>query len=261
MLLHRPLEDFRQALHLGFGQGVARAHAVTEEQVFDQVGGEVHRLTIGVAHKGQRADAPVHPTGVGINQVGATQLPLRVVDTQAVVIQDLCRQRIVGAGLEPLLVGIVDEVAVGDLLAEELVVVEEVAVEPLDKLAQRRAQRRFLGGALAVGKAHGRGRIADMQGPHMGDDIAPGGDLDLHPQFFEDGAHVGDGLLQRQVLALDKGAVRVIRRHHQQRLGVLVQVVHFLDLEFRPGLDHLLHGAAVDGAQNALPVLVGNILR
>ena len=53
VFLHCPLEDFRQALHLGFGQGVARAHAVTEEQVFDQVGGEVHRLAIGVAHKGQ----------------------------------------------------------------------------------------------------------------------------------------------------------------------------------------------------------------
>ena len=95
----------------------------------------------------------------------------------------------------------------------------------------------------------------------MGHDIAPGGDLDLHAQVFEDGAHVGDGLLQRQILALDKGAVFLVRLHHQQRLGILVQVVHFLDLELRPGLDHLLHCAAINGAQNPLAVLVGNILR
>ena len=95
----------------------------------------------------------------------------------------------------------------------------------------------------------------------MGHDVAPGGDLDLHAQLREDRGHVGDGLLQRQVLAFDKGAVGLVRLHHQQGLGVFGEAVHLFDLEVRPGLDHLLHRAAVDGAQNSLPVLVGNIFR
>ncbi len=52
--LDRPLEDLRQALHLGFGQGVAGAHAVAQVQVFDQVGREIHHLAVRLAHKRQR---------------------------------------------------------------------------------------------------------------------------------------------------------------------------------------------------------------
>ena len=44
--LDRPLENLRQALHLGFGQGVTGTHAIAQEQVFDQVGGEVHHFAI-----------------------------------------------------------------------------------------------------------------------------------------------------------------------------------------------------------------------
>ena len=153
------------------------------------------------------------------------------------------------------------EGAVGNLLAEVLVVVEEVAAQPLDELAQRRAQRALLGGALAVGEAHRRGGVANVQRPDVRHDVAPGGDLDLHAQVLEDPGHGCDGFLQGPVLALNVGALLAVHAGHQQRLGVFVQVLHRLDLELRPGLHHLLHRAAVDGAQNALAVLVGDVLR
>jgi len=68
-----------------------------------------------------------------------------------------------GAGLKPFLVRVMDEVAVADVLAKILIVVEKVATQPFNKFTQRRAQRRFLGGTLAVGKAHRRCRITNMQ--------------------------------------------------------------------------------------------------
>jgi hypothetical protein len=75
-----------------------------------------------------------------------------------------------------------------------------VVAEALDVLAQRRGQRAFLGRALAVGEAHRRMRVADMQRPHVGHDIAPRGDFDLDAQVGQR-RHIGDGLLQRQILA------------------------------------------------------------
>ena len=95
---------------------------------------------------------------------------------------------------------------VGDVFSPELIVIEKVAVQPLDELAQGRRQRAFLGGALAIGETHRRVRIADMQRPHIGHDIAPRGDFDLHAQAGENARHVGNGLLQRQVLADNVGA-------------------------------------------------------
>ncbi len=174
------------------------------------------------------------------------------------LIEDLGRQRIARAGFEPLLVRVVHERRVGQVLAPELIVVEEVAVQPLDELAQRRGQRGLLGRALAVGEAHRRLGVAHMQRPHVGHDVAPRGDLDLHPQPGEDARHVGDGLLQRQVLAGDIGAG--VRHRHQQALGIGIEVVDHFDHELGAGLHHLLHRAAVDGAQDALAVLLGNVL-
>jgi hypothetical protein len=74
------------------------------------------------------------------------------------------------------------EGGVGEFLAPELVVVEVVAVDALDELAQRRGQRAFLARSLAIGEAHRRVRIADVQRPHIGNEIAPRGDLDLDAQ-------------------------------------------------------------------------------
>jgi hypothetical protein len=90
---------------------------------------------------------------------------------------------------------------IGDVFAPELVVVEMIAIEALDIFAQRRGQCAFLGRALAIGKAHRRMRIADMQRPHIGHQIAPRGDFDLDAQARQHPRHIGDGLLQRQILA------------------------------------------------------------
>ena len=259
LALHRALEDFRQALHLRLGQRVAGAHAVAEEQVLDQVGREIHHLTVRLAHKRQRADAALHIAGVGVVQMRAQQLAIGVVNLQAVVIENLGRQRIVATGLEPALVRVMHERRVGELLTPVLVVVEEVEIQALDELAQRRRQGTFLGGALAVGEAHRRVRIAQVQRPDIGHDIAPRGDFDLHAQVGQHARQVGDGLLQRQVLAGNVGTRFGVRAGQQQRLGIGVQVLHLLDHELRPGLHHLLHRAPLDGTQNALAVLFGDI--
>ena len=86
--LDRALEDFRQALHLRFGEGVAGAHAVAEVEVFDQVGREVHHFIVRLAHKRQRADATLGVAGVGVVQVRATQLAVAVVNLQGVFVED-----------------------------------------------------------------------------------------------------------------------------------------------------------------------------
>ena len=68
--------------------------------------------------------------------MGAEQFSLGVVDIEAVVVQQAVRYFAIGAGLEPFFIGVVDELAVGDFLAEILVVIEEVAVHALNELAQ-----------------------------------------------------------------------------------------------------------------------------
>ncbi len=213
-----------------------------------------------MAHKGQRNDAPVFTARVGIDQVRATQLAFWVVNRQAVLVENAFRQLVIRPRLEPLLIGVVHEFAVRDLFTQELIVVEEVAAQTLDELAQRRTERALFGRAFAVGKAHGRSRIADMQRPHVGHDIAPGGNLNLHAEVGQNTAHVGNGLLQRQVFAFDVGAAP-LRRAHQQRLGVLIDVLDHFDLELGAGLNDLLHCTAVDGAQDAFAILFRDIFR
>jgi hypothetical protein len=84
----------------------------------------------------------------------------------------------------------------------------------------------------------------------------------LMPRPGQHARHVGDGLLQRQILAGDAGArLGESGVQRQQGLRIGVEVFHLLDDELRPGLHHLLHRAAVDGTQDALAVLVGNIRR
>ena len=112
----------------------------------------------------------------------ATQLAIGVVNFQAVFIEDSNRQRIFAAGLEPALIRVMDEGRVGNLFPPELVVVEMIAIQSLDIFAQRRRQGAFLGRSLAVGKTHRRVRIADMQRPHIGDQIAPRSDFNLDAQ-------------------------------------------------------------------------------
>ena len=67
----------------------------------------------------------------------ATQLALGVINRQTVLVENLRRQRVFAARLKPTFVRIMHERGMGDVLAPELIVIEEVAVKALDKLAQR----------------------------------------------------------------------------------------------------------------------------
>lgn len=98
-----------------------------------------------------------------------------------------------------------------------------------------------------------------MQRPDVGHDVAPRSDFDLHAEVGKDLRHVGDGLFQRQVLAGNVSARLGIGLRHQQGLGIGVEVVDFFDDELGAGLHHFLHGAAVDGTQDALAILVRDI--
>ncbi|MNQ43426.1 hypothetical protein D3C85_571550 [compost metagenome] len=259
--LDGPLKNFRQTLHLRFDQRIAGAHAIADVQVFDQVRREIHDLAIGVPHIRQRADAALGIAGVCVDQVRAAQFAIGIVDVQAILIENLFRQRILAAWLEPALVRVVDKRRVGDVFAPELIVVEKIAIEALDELAQRRRQRAFLGRALAVGETHGRMRIADMQRPDIRDDVAPRGDFNLDAQACQQARHIGNRLFQRQVLADDIGARARGRIQGQQGLGIGVQVLHFFDHELGTRLHHFFHRATVDRAQDALAVLGRDIGR
>ena len=191
-------------------------------------------------------------------QVRGAQFAFRVVELAAVAVEDLPGQRVLGPRLEPAFVRMVDEGGVADGLAPVLVVVEEVAVEALDEFAQRRGQGRFLGRALAIGEAQRRLHIAQVQRPDVGHDVAPGGDLHLHAQLGEDAGELGDGLFQRPVLAGNVGLAGAIAGQ-QQGLGIGVEAFHRLDDEVWTGLHRLLHRAAIDGSEDALAVLVGQV--
>ena len=104
-------------------------------------------------------------------------------------------------------------------------------------------------------------RVADVQRPHIGHQVAPGRDLDLDAQFGQDRRHVGDGLLQRQVLARDKGLLLRIGLNRKQGLRVGVQVVHRFNDESGARLNRLFDRATIDGPQDALAVLVGHVGR
>ncbi len=98
-----------------------------------------------------------------------------------------------------------------------------------------------------------------MQRPHIGNDIAPRRDFNLDAQAGQHTRHIGDGLLQRQIFADNIGAGVGRRIQRQQGLRVGIQVLDFFNHELRPGLHHFFHGAAVNGTQNTLAVLVGDI--
>ena len=261
LALDRPFENFREALHLRFSQRVAGAHAVAEEEVVNQVGREVHDFAVRAAHVGQCADAALDVTGIGIDQMRGAQLAIGVVDRQAVVVEQSRRQRILAPRFEPALIRVMYEIGVGDVLAPELVVVEMIATGALDEFTQGRGEGAFLGRALAIGETHRRVSVADVQRPDVGNEIAPRGDLDLDAQISQGARHVGNRLLQRQILAGDIGACLRVRIQREQCLRIGVQVLDFLDHKLRPGLHHALDRATFDRAQDALAILVGEIGR
>ena len=227
-------------------QGIARTHTVAQVQVLNQIRREVHHLIVGVAYKGQGANATLNIAGVGINQVGASQLILWVIDSQAVIIQNALRQLIIRPRLKPTLPWVMNKLAVSDVFAEKLIVVEKVAVQPLNELAQCRTQGAFFRRALTIGETHGRGCIAHVQRPHMRHNVAPRRDFNLHAQIRQDGGHVGDGLLQWQVFTLNIGFGACLWLGHQQGLGIAVEAIDNFNLEIGAGLHHFFDRTAVD---------------
>ena len=132
-------------MHLRFGQRIARAHAVTDKEVFNQVRREVHHLAVRVAHIGQRTNAALGIARVGVDQVRCTQLAIGVVDGQAVRIQNFRGQGIFFAWHEPTLIGVVDKRRVGDVFAPKSACIEMVVAQPFDVLAQGRGEGAFFG--------------------------------------------------------------------------------------------------------------------
>ena len=86
-----------------------------------------------------------------------------------------------------------NKVCVSQLFAPELVVVKEVAIETLNKLAQRRGQRTFFGCAFTIGKTQLRLRITHMQRPDIRHNIAPRCDFNLHAEIGENSGHGSNG--------------------------------------------------------------------
>ena len=103
--------------------------------------------------------------------------------------------------------------------------------------------------------------VANVQRPHIGHDVAPGRDLDLHAQRGQHTGQIGDGLLQRKILARDARTRPRGQTRQQQGLRVGIEIIHRLDHEHRSGLDRLLHRATIDRTQDALAILVRDVGR
>ena len=184
--LDRAFKYFRQALHLRFGQRIACAHAVADIEVFDEVGREIHLLAVRVAHIRQRTDAALHIARVGVVEMRRTQFAIGVVNAQAVRVKDFCRQCVFAAWLEPALIRVMHKGCLGNVFAPELAAIKMVAIQSLNKFSQGRCQCTFLGGSLAIGKAHRRIGIPNMERPYVGNDVAPRCNLNFHAQVCQD---------------------------------------------------------------------------
>src|SRR5690554_624880 len=95
----------------------------------------------------------------------------------------------------------------------------------------------------------------------MGDNVAPGGNFNLHAEAGKNATHIGNGLLQRQVFTFYVGIFTPFWLDRQQRLSVFIEVINDFDLEVRAGLHNFLNRAAVDGAHDSLAVLLGQVVR
>src|SRR5205085_8743283 len=111
----------------------------------------------------QRDDTALHIAGVGVDQMRATQLDIGIVNGEAVLVENVRRQRIAWPWLEPALIRVMYKRRVGDILAPEHPGIEMVVVQALDILNQCRRQRAYFGQALASGKALLRVRSSHTQ--------------------------------------------------------------------------------------------------
>jgi hypothetical protein len=78
--------------------------------------------------------------------------------------------------------------------------------------------------------------------------------LDRSPVQRQHARHVGDGLLQWQILARNIGVGVRSRSHAQQCLGIGIEVLDLFNHKLGPGLHHFFNGTTFDGAQNSLAV-------
>ena len=67
----------------------------------------------------------------------SAELTFGIVNTQAIVVEQAGRKRIVFFEGKPALVRVMNEFAIGDVFTPKLVVVEEITVQTFDELAQR----------------------------------------------------------------------------------------------------------------------------
>ena len=96
--------------------------------------------------------------------------------------------------------------------------------------------------------------IADMQGPHVGYDIAPGSNFDLDTQIRQQRRHIGDGFFQRQIFPRNVRTDIGSGLQSQQRLGIGIQILDFLNHKLGSGLHDLLYCATFNRTQDAAAV-------
>ncbi|MNF72390.1 hypothetical protein D3C84_543690 [compost metagenome] len=163
-------------------------------------------MVIGLTLERQGDDAAVLIARLQIHQHVGGHLAIRVVELAGEAVEQAGRQLIALDG-EPLLVRVVDEVAVGYLLAQIEVGEEVVGGEPLEVLAKGRGQGRLLAGAFTVGEAEGALLVPDVHGPDIGHGVEPGSLFDIKPQGLQLGLEAFDGVFQCRVLAGNKSVV------------------------------------------------------
>ena len=89
-------------------------------------------------------------------------------------------------------------------------------------------------------------RIANVQRPYVGNDVAPRGNFNLDAQVCQGARHVGNGLLQGQVFAKNKGATFSSRFQAEQGLCICVQIGHFFNDKFGAGLHYFFNSTALN---------------
>ena len=67
--LYRAFENFGQALNPCFVEGVARAHAVADENIPNEIGRDVHRLLVGLPYKRKSANSPFDRSRICIHKM------------------------------------------------------------------------------------------------------------------------------------------------------------------------------------------------
>lgn len=199
-----PLENLGERLRARFEFRVPSRHAVTHIQVSDEVHRKPCDRVVAQACVGQRADAALHVAGVQVDDHGAVDIAVRVVERMQLGIQQFSGPRaVVGRG-EPAFLRVMNERTLGARLAEIEVGPEIVAAQALEEFAERARTRGKFGCALAVGEQQRTILIAHVHRPDVLGRIEPGA-------FFEEEAarrqlllHGGDGKFQRCILARNK---------------------------------------------------------